>query len=62
VREDESAIVFGCDSCTCLDVTKSTVGTADQQTQQRGRSATSAPRWPNSAAAASRSKTTTPRG
>ncbi len=62
MREDENAIVLGCDSGTRLDMTKSTVGTADQQTQQtqqRGRSATSAPRWPKPAAAASRSKTTT---
>jgi len=33
VREDENAIVFRCGSHTHLDVTKSTVGTADQQTQ-----------------------------
>jgi catechol 2,3-dioxygenase-like lactoylglutathione lyase family enzyme len=33
VREDENAIVFRCGSGTHLDVTKSTVGTADQQTQ-----------------------------
>ncbi len=33
VREDENAIVFRCGSGTRLDVTKSTVGTADQQTQ-----------------------------
>ena len=32
-REDENAIVFRCGSGTHLDVTKSTVGTADQQTQ-----------------------------
>ena len=33
VREDENAIVFRCGSDTHLDVTKSTVGTADRQTQ-----------------------------
>ena len=33
VREDENAIVFRCGGSTQLDVTKSTVGTADQQTQ-----------------------------
>ena len=33
VREDENAIVFRCGAGTHLDVTKSTVGTADQQTQ-----------------------------
>jgi len=33
MREDENAIVFRCGSGTHLDVTKSTVGTADQQTQ-----------------------------
>jgi catechol 2,3-dioxygenase-like lactoylglutathione lyase family enzyme len=33
VREDENAIVFRCGSGTHLDVTKSTVGTADRQTQ-----------------------------
>jgi catechol 2,3-dioxygenase-like lactoylglutathione lyase family enzyme len=33
VRENENAIVFRCGSGTHLDVTKSTVGTADQQTQ-----------------------------
>ena len=33
VREDENAIVFRCGSGTHLDVTKSTVGSADQQTQ-----------------------------
>jgi catechol 2,3-dioxygenase-like lactoylglutathione lyase family enzyme len=33
VREDENAIVFRCGGSTHLDVTKSTVGTADQQTQ-----------------------------
>ena len=33
VREDENAIVFSCGSGTHLDVTKSTTGTADQQTQ-----------------------------
>jgi extradiol dioxygenase family protein len=32
-RENESAIVFKCGSDTHLDVTKSTTGTADQQTQ-----------------------------
>ena len=32
-REDENAIVFRCGSGTHLDVTKSTVGTADPQTQ-----------------------------
>jgi catechol 2,3-dioxygenase-like lactoylglutathione lyase family enzyme len=32
-RENESAIVFKCGSGTHLDVTKSTTGTADQQTQ-----------------------------
>ena len=32
-REDENAIVFRCGSGTHLDVTKSAVGTADQQTQ-----------------------------
>jgi catechol 2,3-dioxygenase-like lactoylglutathione lyase family enzyme len=32
-RENENAIVFRCGSGTHLDVTKSTVGTADQQTQ-----------------------------
>jgi len=33
IREDESAIVFRCGGGTHLDVTKSTTGTADQQTQ-----------------------------
>jgi catechol 2,3-dioxygenase-like lactoylglutathione lyase family enzyme len=33
VRENENAIVFSCGSGTRLDVTKSTTGTADQQTQ-----------------------------
>ena len=33
VREDENAIVFRCGAGTHLDVTKSTVGTAGQQTQ-----------------------------
>jgi catechol 2,3-dioxygenase-like lactoylglutathione lyase family enzyme len=33
IREDENAIVFSCGGGTHLDVTKSTVGTADQQTQ-----------------------------
>jgi catechol 2,3-dioxygenase-like lactoylglutathione lyase family enzyme len=33
IREDENAIVFRCGSGTHLDVTKSAVGTADQQTQ-----------------------------
>ena len=33
VREDENAMVFRCGGGTHLDVTKSTVGTADQQTQ-----------------------------
>jgi catechol 2,3-dioxygenase-like lactoylglutathione lyase family enzyme len=33
VRENENAIVFSCGGGTHLDVTKSTVGTADQQTQ-----------------------------
>jgi catechol 2,3-dioxygenase-like lactoylglutathione lyase family enzyme len=33
VREDENAMVFSCGGGTHLDVTKSTVGTADQQTQ-----------------------------
>ena len=33
VREDENAIVFRCGNGTHLDVTRSTVGTADQQTQ-----------------------------
>jgi catechol 2,3-dioxygenase-like lactoylglutathione lyase family enzyme len=33
VREDENAIVFRCGGSTRLDVTKSTTGTADQQTQ-----------------------------
>jgi catechol 2,3-dioxygenase-like lactoylglutathione lyase family enzyme len=32
-REDENAIVFRCGGSTHLDLTKSTVGTADQQTQ-----------------------------
>jgi predicted enzyme related to lactoylglutathione lyase len=32
-REDENAIVFRCGSGTHLDVTRSTTGTADQQTQ-----------------------------
>lgn len=32
-RQDENAVVFRCGSGTHLDVTKSTVGTADQQTQ-----------------------------
>ena len=32
-REDENGIVFKCGGSTRLDVTKSTVGTADQQTQ-----------------------------
>jgi catechol 2,3-dioxygenase-like lactoylglutathione lyase family enzyme len=33
IREDQNAIVFRCGSGTHLDVTKSTTGTADQQTQ-----------------------------
>jgi catechol 2,3-dioxygenase-like lactoylglutathione lyase family enzyme len=33
IREDKNAIVFRCGSGTRLDVTKSTIGTADQQTQ-----------------------------
>ena len=33
IREDQNAIVFRCGGSTHLDVTKSTVGTADQQTQ-----------------------------
>jgi len=33
IREDENAIVFRCGGGTHLDVTKSTAGTADQQTQ-----------------------------
>jgi catechol 2,3-dioxygenase-like lactoylglutathione lyase family enzyme len=33
VRENENAITFSCGSGTHLDVTKSTTGTADQQTQ-----------------------------
>ena len=33
VREDENAMVFRCGEGTHLDVTKSTTGTADQQTQ-----------------------------
>src|SRR5215470_689466 len=33
LREDENAIVFRCGAGTHLDVTKSTTGTADQQTQ-----------------------------
>jgi catechol 2,3-dioxygenase-like lactoylglutathione lyase family enzyme len=33
IREDESAIAFRCSGGTHLDVTKSTTGTADQQTQ-----------------------------
>ena len=33
VRENENAIVFRCGGGTHLDVTKSTTGTADQQTQ-----------------------------
>lgn len=32
-RENENAIVFSCGSGTHLDLTKSTTGTADQQTQ-----------------------------
>ena len=32
-RENDNAIVFSCGSGTHLDVTKCTVGTADQQTQ-----------------------------
>ena len=32
-RQNENAIVFSCGSSTHLDVTKSTVGTADQHTQ-----------------------------
>jgi catechol 2,3-dioxygenase-like lactoylglutathione lyase family enzyme len=32
-RQNKNAIVFRCGSGTHLDVTKSTVGTADQQTQ-----------------------------
>jgi catechol 2,3-dioxygenase-like lactoylglutathione lyase family enzyme len=32
-RQNDNAIVFRCGSGTHLDVTKSTVGTADQQTQ-----------------------------
>ena len=59
-RKNENAIGFRYGNGTRLDVTQSTVGTADQQIQAAGRSATSAPRWPNSAPAASRSKTATP--
>ena len=33
IRKDENAIVFRCGGGTHLDVTQSTVGTADQQTQ-----------------------------
>jgi catechol 2,3-dioxygenase-like lactoylglutathione lyase family enzyme len=33
VRENENAVVFRCGSGTHLDVTKSTTGTADRQTQ-----------------------------
>lgn len=33
LREDEYAIVFGCGGGTHLDVTASTIGTADEQTQ-----------------------------
>jgi catechol 2,3-dioxygenase-like lactoylglutathione lyase family enzyme len=33
VRENENAAVFSCGHGTHLDVTKSTIGTADQQTQ-----------------------------
>jgi catechol 2,3-dioxygenase-like lactoylglutathione lyase family enzyme len=33
VRENENAIVFSCGSGTHLDVTRSTTGTADRQTQ-----------------------------
>jgi catechol 2,3-dioxygenase-like lactoylglutathione lyase family enzyme len=36
MREDQSAIVFRCGAGTHLDVTKSTTGTADQQTQAAG--------------------------
>jgi catechol 2,3-dioxygenase-like lactoylglutathione lyase family enzyme len=60
-REDENAIVFRCRSGTHLDVTKAPLGPPTSRPRQRGRSATSAPRWPNSAPGASRSKTMTPR-
>ncbi len=61
VRENENAIVFRCGAGTHLDVTKAPLGPPTSRPRQHGRSATSVPRWPNSAPAASRSKTTTPR-
>jgi hypothetical protein len=61
VRKNENAIVFSCGSSTHRDVTKSATGTADGRPRRHGRPATPAPRWPNSAPAASRSKTTKPR-
>jgi catechol 2,3-dioxygenase-like lactoylglutathione lyase family enzyme len=61
-RENTNAIVFRCGHGTHLDVTKSTVGTADQQTQAAWQVSDIRARWPNSAPAASRSKNTTPRG
>src|SRR5215217_4016254 len=59
LTENENAIVFKCGNGTHLDVTKSTVGTADEQTQASWQSATSGPRWRSSAPAGSRSRTTT---
>src|SRR4029077_12970099 len=56
-RDNANAIGLRYRHGTRLDVTQGTVGTADRQTQEACRSATSAPRWPNSAPAASRSKT-----
>jgi catechol 2,3-dioxygenase-like lactoylglutathione lyase family enzyme len=60
--ENEDAIVFTCGGGTHVDVTKSTLGTADEQTQAPGRLRTSGRRWPNCAPTASRSRTTTCRG
>ena len=60
-RENENAIVFRCGNGTHLDVTDSTVGTVGQQTQAAWQVSDIRARWPNSAPAASTSKTTTPR-
>jgi catechol 2,3-dioxygenase-like lactoylglutathione lyase family enzyme len=61
-REDENGIVFRCGSGTRLDVTEAPLEPPTSRPRQRGRSATSALRWRNSAPAASRSKTTTTQG
>jgi catechol 2,3-dioxygenase-like lactoylglutathione lyase family enzyme len=62
VRQNENAIVFRCGNGTHLDVTKSTVGTADQQTQAAWQVSDIRAEGPTFAPAASRSKTTTPQG